>query len=105
MAIQAAKAGNKEGARVMFRQVLNEDRRNERALMWLAKIAPNTTERRRWLQHVLTIDPNNQAAKTALKQMDYKTSARDNRVLIIFGVVALVLVALAVVIFIAVTIF
>ena len=36
MAVTTAKAGNRDGARVMLRQVLSEDRRNERAMLWMA---------------------------------------------------------------------
>jgi thioredoxin-like negative regulator of GroEL len=98
MAIRAAKAGNREGARVMLRKVLSEDRRNERAMLWMAKIATNKTERRQWLNRILVVNPNQQSAKDALRRMDYKSSARDNRVLIVFGVVALVMIVVAIVI-------
>jgi hypothetical protein len=98
LAIRAAKHGNRESARVMFRQVLDEDKRNERAMMWMAKLAGSKNERRQWLNRVLLINPNQYAAKNALRKMQYSSSARDNRVLIIFGVVAGVLIILGVVV-------
>lgn len=98
LAIRAAKNGNRESARVMFRQVLDEDKRNERAMMWMAKLAGSKNERRQWLNRVLLINPNQYAAKNALRKMQYSSSARDNRVLIIFGVVAGVLIILGVVV-------
>ncbi len=39
LAIRTAKGGNATAARVMFRQVLADDKNNERALMWMAKMA------------------------------------------------------------------
>ena len=39
LAICRAKAGNNKPARLMFEQVLKQDKNNERAMMWLAKIA------------------------------------------------------------------
>jgi hypothetical protein len=103
MAIRAAKDGNREGARVMLRKVLSEDRRNERAMMWMAKLAGNRNERQQWLARVLSINPNNQAARDSLRKMNYKTNARDNKVLLVFGVVAGVLMILGVVILLVAT--
>ncbi|HVU12277.1 MAG TPA: hypothetical protein VHD90_13420 [Phototrophicaceae bacterium] len=101
LAISAARAGNRSSARLMFEQVLKQDKNNERAMMWLAKIADNKTERKQWLQRVLNVNPNNDAARDALKSMAYKRSARDNRVLLIFGVLAGVLIVLAIVVVLA----
>jgi thioredoxin-like negative regulator of GroEL len=96
LAIGAAQAGNRESARVMFRQVLSEDPYNERALMWMAKLATTKAERRQWLTRVLQVNPLQQSAKDALRRMDYKRSARDNRVLFIYGFIAVLLVIAAV---------
>ena len=101
MAINTAKAGNKDGARVMLRQVLSEDKRNERALLWMALISRNTKERRQWLMRVLDVNPDNEQARKQLKRMDYQTSAQQNRVLLIFGVVVGVLFVLMLVVVIA----
>lgn len=101
MAIRTAKAGNREGARVMLRQVLSEDRRNERAIMWMAKISSSKGERHQWLERALEINPDNQQAKATLKKMQYRRSARENRTLLIFGVVVGVLIVLLIVVVVA----
>ena len=101
MAIRSAKAGNKEGARVMLRQVLSEDKRNERALLWMAKIATSKSERSQWLERVLEVNPDNAQAKSTLRKMTYKSSARENRTILIFGVVVVVLIVLAVLVYVA----
>ncbi len=101
LAINAARAGNKRPARLMFEEVLKEDKNNERAMMWLAKIAESKAERREWLKRVLNVNPNNETARDALKQMAYRRSAKDNRVLLTFGVLAGVLIVLAIVVVLA----
>lgn len=101
LAINTARGGNKRPARLMFEQVLKEDKNNERAMMWLAKISDSKTERKEWLERVLRVNPNNEQAREALKSIAYKKSAKDNRVLVIFGVIAVVLIVLAVVVVIA----
>ena len=102
LAINTARAGNKRAARLMFEQVLKQDKNNERAMMWLAKTAESKAERQEWLRRVLNVNPNNEQARSTLKRIAYRRSAKDNRVLLIFGVVAAVLIILAVVIVIAV---
>ena len=98
LAINTARGGNKRPARLMFEQVLKEDKNNERAMMWLAKLADSKAERKEWLERVLRVNPNNEQARDALKNIAYKKSAKDNRVLVIFGVIAVVLIVLAVVV-------
>lgn len=102
MAIRTARDGNKEGARVMFRQVLSEDKRNERAMIWMAQIAETKAERKQWLERALNVNPDNEQVKAALKKMAYKRSARENRTLLIFGVIVGVLLVLMVIIMIAI---
>lgn len=99
MGIRAAKSGNNDGARLFFEQVLNQDKRNERAMMWMAKLsANNRAERKKWLERVLEINPDNDGARDALKKMAYRRSASENRTLLMFGVVAGVLIVLAIVV-------
>lgn len=100
MAIRTAQAGNKTAARVMLRRVLAEDRRNERAMMWMAKLADSKQERLQWLNRVMSVNPNNEAARDTLRKMHYKRSAKDNRTMLTFGVIAGVLLVLGLVIFI-----
>ncbi|MBW4436370.1 MAG: hypothetical protein KME04_04510 [Pleurocapsa minor GSE-CHR-MK-17-07R] len=100
MAISAAKANNKQAARMMFQQVLGADSRNERALMWMAQMADSKAEKAEWLQRVLAVNPLNEQASTALKRMNYSSKASDNRLLLLFGVVAVLLIIFTIVIFI-----
>lgn len=95
MGITAANAGNAESARTIFEQILSEDKSNERAMMWMAKLADTKAERKQWLSRVLAINPNNDAAREALRKMSYSRAASENRTLLIFGVVAVVLIVLA----------
>lgn len=82
MAVQAAKRGQKQPARVMFRRVIGEDPRNIRAMMWMARIAGGSREKRQWLERVIQVDPNNGAAQSALDRMEYETRADRNRTLL-----------------------
>jgi hypothetical protein len=101
MAENAAKGGQKDGARVMFRRVLDQDKRNERAMMWLARLAKTQKERKQWLTRVVAVNPDNKAAKSALQKMQYKRAAKENRTLLIFGVAVAVLIIIAVILVIA----
>ncbi len=85
MAIQSARQGNKQGARVMLRQVLDQDRRNERAMLWMAKTSNSQTERQQWLERVLEVNPDNPTAQKALAKMTYSKEAAENRKLFVFG--------------------
>ncbi|NWG15007.1 MAG: hypothetical protein HXY41_00080 [Chloroflexi bacterium] len=98
MGIRAAKAGNRDAARITFQQILSQDKRNERAMMWMAKIAETPAERKKWLNRVLTVNPENESARRALQKIAYKRSAKENRTLLIFGVVAGVMIVLGVVV-------
>ncbi|MDZ4763199.1 MAG: hypothetical protein SGI73_01510 [Chloroflexota bacterium] len=95
LGIAAANAGNAESARTIFEQILSEDKNNERAMMWMAKLAETKPERRQWLNRVLAVNPNNDSAREALRKISYSRAARENRTLLIFGVVAVVLIVMA----------
>ncbi len=99
MAINAAKNGQREGARVMFRQILSQDKKNERAMMWMAKLAGTKKERMQWLNRALAVNPNNSTARDALAQMDYKEKAASNRILFLGGVILAAFVILVLVVF------
>lgn len=101
MAIRTAKQGNAEAARAMFSRILTEDKRNERALMWMAKLSDSKSERRQWLEKALDVNPANEIARDALKKMDYKTTASDNRTLLVFGMLAGIMIVLALVVILA----
>lgn len=96
LAIRAARKGQKEGARVMFRQLYGRDKTNETALLWLAKLADDPRERTQWLQRVLEVDPENEVAQKAIKRMTYRREAVENRTLLLFGAAAAVMIILTV---------
>ena len=98
LAIDAARRGQKDGARVMFRQILEQDKRNERAMMWMAKLADIKAERIKWLEAVLTVNPDNMQARQALERIRYVGAANENRTLVLFGVVAAVLILIFIII-------
>lgn len=102
LAIRAAKENNPDSALMMFRQVLEGDPDNERAMMWMAKLSKSAEERQQWLKRVVDLNPDNEAARAALKKLNYRAASRDNRVLIIFGVVAVVLLIIGVVLMVAI---
>jgi hypothetical protein len=85
----------------MLRQVLAEDKRNERAMLWMANVSRNKAESRQWLERLLETNPDHEQARKLLHKMDYQTSAQQNRVLLIFGVVVGVLFVLLLVVVIA----
>jgi len=91
LAKKAARSGNKDGARVMLRQVHERDKHNEEALLWLAKVARNEQEREQWLQRVLDYNPDNATAQKALEKINYKRTARNNQTIVLFGGVAVVM--------------
>lgn len=67
--IRAARAGDKETARRLLKQVIDEDPDNELALIWLASSVTSPAERRMYLQQVVRVNPDNQRAREALRQL------------------------------------
>ncbi len=98
LAIQAAKDGNLDGARVMLRQVLGHNKRNETAMLWLAKIARSQKERRQWLERVLQVNPDNETAQKAIAKMSYNRTAMENKTLFVFGAVAAFMIVMVIII-------
>lgn len=100
LAIRTAK-DNPQGARVMFQQVLGQDKRNERALVWMASLTKDKKERRQYLNRALRVNPRNTAALKELERMERMEKARSNRTLIYGGlvVIAAVLVIALVILF------
>ncbi|MCU0511777.1 MAG: hypothetical protein MUE40_04315 [Anaerolineae bacterium] len=101
LAVETAKNGNRQGARVMLMNILREDRKNIRAMMWMAKIASSRADREKWLNEVLRVNPNHEAALAALHKIQHGDSARRNRLLFRAAtggyVVAVLLVALLII--------
>ena len=78
LGIQTAKAGNKDNARVIFQKVLDADKRNVPAWLWMASLSDDTMKRRAYLETVLKIDPNNATAKRQLASMDQAIARGEN---------------------------
>lgn len=95
LGINSAKQGNREGARMLFQQVLDSDKRNERAWMWMASISDNEIDRRRFLETALQLNPKNEQARKYLTSMDNARIGSENTsmrlgLLIIVGILLLI---------------
>lgn len=62
----AAEAGQAMYAEDCFRKALEYDQKSASAWLWLASLSQEKPQRVEYLQKVLSLDPDNQAAKTAL---------------------------------------
>lgn len=89
MAITSIKDGNKEGARLQLQRVLDIDKKNDRAWILMARVAENADKRRQYLETALKYNPNNKQAKEALQKIGKSKSNREQRTLIIGGLVVL----------------
>ena len=68
-AIQLAQSGQTSEARQLLKNIVNQAPRFTPAWLWLASLEPNQSERASILRHVLSIDPNNEQAKSALQKL------------------------------------
>jgi tetratricopeptide (TPR) repeat protein len=68
--IAAAKARRNEEARQALLQVVDLDRRNEQAWLWLSGVVESLDERRTCLENVLAINPNNTHAQAGLRWLE-----------------------------------
>ena len=98
MAENTARRGQNEPARMMFRQVLEQDKRDERAMLWMARLAKSKRERKQWLERVLMVDPENELAQKQLKKMEHRQAAKENRTLVLYGTLAGVLFIIAIIV-------
>ncbi|NDJ78084.1 MAG: hypothetical protein GYB65_17690 [Chloroflexi bacterium] len=92
LGIQTAKQGNKQSARVIFQQILESDKQNERAWLWMAAVAETPEDRARYLNTVLRINPSNPTAQRELQAMQTKRESSNSRVIILSGVAIVVVV-------------
>jgi hypothetical protein len=65
-AIAAAKEGRQAEARHLLEMVLDADERNEHAWLWMSSVVDDEEERIICLENVLTINPQNEAARKGL---------------------------------------
>lgn len=73
--ISALKAGNREAARRSLAQALRADPNSERTWQWMFNAANNDTERKKCLNEILRINPENQKAVQMYLDLQ-KNSAR-----------------------------
>jgi hypothetical protein len=82
MGIRAAREeNNKEGARVFFERVLEQNPEEERAWIWMAWAAETDVDRRRYLETAIRINPRSKA-RQMLTDMESMKSSGENRTLV-----------------------
>ncbi len=69
-AIRTIKAGDKATGRKLLTHLIQTDPTNEMAWMWLAVAVENPHEKRRCLQRILEINPENTTAKQGLARLE-----------------------------------
>lgn len=72
--IDAARRGDRVTARDLLEEVINADPNNELAWMWLASSVTSLSERREALEKVLEINPGNNRAREALRQLELRAN-------------------------------
>lgn len=77
-AMQAVKAGDKEKARNLLQQVVEEDEENVDAWVALSKVVDNDAERRICLTTILQLDSGNAYARKALAKSEEKIELGKN---------------------------
>jgi Tfp pilus assembly protein PilF len=102
LGIQTARQGNKENARVIFQQILDDDKQNERAWLWMSAVAETPADRVRYLNTVLRINPDNASALKELSQMRRKRESSNSQAFVYGGIglaiaVVIIIVAIALV--------
>lgn len=75
-AIQAIKAGDKITGRQILADILQADLNNELAWLWMSSVADSDNERRKYLEQVLKINPENKTAQKGLAALDQKLAAK-----------------------------
>lgn len=73
--IAAARAGQADAARQLFRQAARLDPRNEAAWQWLITVAEDNNERIFCLKQLLSINPQNERAREALQRLGTEAAA------------------------------
>lgn len=69
LGIEAARDGNKDEARSLFRLLTRQEPQNAQAWLWLAGVAENRSERQAALEQVITLDPGNDMALKGLQAL------------------------------------
>lgn len=81
--IRSAKHGDAVRARVCLRKIVETDKENIQAWLWLSSVVETDDERRLCLQNVLVLDPNHAAARRGLIRLgqgepDYQIASTRN---------------------------
>lgn len=74
-AITAIKAGDQAKARSLLQLAIADDPEDDQAWQWLAVVVDTTDEQRRCLYRALSINPNNQDVREALRQLSDRDQA------------------------------
>lgn len=72
--IDAARRGDRTAARDLLEEIIDADPNNELAWMWLASTVTTLSDRRDALEKVLEINPGNNRAREALRQLELRTN-------------------------------
>ena len=72
----------------MLQQVIDSDKTNERAWLWLAATAETSEDRRRYLNAVLRLNPGNPTALRELEKLNRK-QVSSNTLVIRYGMMGL----------------
>lgn len=84
--IEAAKAGNRAGARQAFERVVDIDPQNEKGWFWLASVVDTDEERKICLDNVLQINPANEKARASLEKIDLRLKQKVETEEVVAGV-------------------
>ncbi len=63
--IAALKGGDRDGARQLFTQAIQQDSTNQTALLWAASVIDDATQKRQYLERAVAVNPNSEAGKRA----------------------------------------
>lgn len=74
--IEALRSGDRERAHTLLNRAVQIDPQCERAWLWLSGTVNSPRQRRECLERVLSINPNNDAARRGLAQLPATTSVR-----------------------------
>ena len=74
-AIEAIRIGDQTKARSLLELAVGDDPDDDRAWQWLAVVAENAEDQRRCLYRALSINPNNETVRAALRQLSDQEQA------------------------------
>jgi cytochrome c-type biogenesis protein CcmH/NrfG len=66
---------------MIFQQVLAQDPENERAWLWMAAAAETPSDRVRYLNTVLQLNPHNTTAKKELERIQHRLESSNTQVI------------------------